>query len=323
MGRLIRNTAILVKLETTYGQDALPSGAANALLVSNLSINVLNAQNVARDVIRPYLGNSEQLVGTRYKEAGFDVELVGSGTAGIAPAWGPLMRAIGFAETLTATTRVDYTPVSTSFESVTIYWFDDGVLHKLLGARGTATLKMSVGEKPMLSFKFVGIDGGDTALAAPSTTLDAWRVPQVVVDANSGDLTFGATHAVGIAPALETGTTYPSEGITIDFGIQTPFQSLLGGESVPITDRKVTGAIKLELTAAQEVAMMADVKAATLTSLGLQHGTVVGDKVLVFMPAVQRTDPSKEDKNGNRMIGYKLNISPKTGNDEIRIVTSF
>ncbi|MFS2004609.1 phage tail tube protein [Duganella sp. CT11-25] len=323
MTRLIRNTAILVKLETTYGQDALPSGAANALLVSNLSINVLNAQNVARDVVRPYLGNSEQLVGTRYKEVGFDVELVGSGTPGIAPAWGPLMRAIGFAEVLTATTRVDYTPVSTSFESVTAYWFDDGVLHKLLGARGTASLKMSVGEIPKLSFKFVGIDGGDTALAAPSTTLDAWRVPQVVVDANSGDLTFGATHAVGIAPALVTGTTYPSEGLTVDFGIQTPFQSLLGGESVPITDRKVTGSIKLELTAAQEVAMMADVKGAALTSIGLQHGTVAGDKVLIFMPAVQRTDPTKEDKNGNRMIGYKLNISPKTGNDEIRIVTSF
>jgi hypothetical protein len=323
MSRLIRNTAILVKLETTYGTDAGPSGAANALLVSNLSINPINAQNVDRAVIRPYLGNSEQLVGTRYKEMGFDVELVGSGTPGVAPAWGPLMRAIGFAETLTATTRVDYTPVSTGFESVSIYWYDDGVLHKALGARGTASMKLSVGEKPVLSFKFVGIDGGDSVANVGATTLDAWRVPQVVVDANSGDLIFGATHAVGIAPALAGGTPFPSEGITVDFGIQTPFQALLGGESVPITDRKVTGSIRLEMTAAQEVAAMADVKGAVLTSIGLQHGTVAGDKVLVFMPSVQRTDPTKEDKDGNRMIGYKLNINPKVGNDEIRIVTSF
>jgi hypothetical protein len=45
-----------------------------------LSINPLNAQNVERGNIRPYLGGDEQLVGTRYVEMGFDVELVGSGT---------------------------------------------------------------------------------------------------------------------------------------------------------------------------------------------------------------------------------------------------
>ena len=43
MSRLIRNTAILAKIETAYGVDAAPTGAANALLVSNLSINPLNA----------------------------------------------------------------------------------------------------------------------------------------------------------------------------------------------------------------------------------------------------------------------------------------
>ena len=82
MSRLIRNTAILAKTETVYGVDAVPTGAANALLVSNLSINPLNAQNVDRNNIRPYLGGDEQLVGSRYVEMGFDVELVGAGTPG-------------------------------------------------------------------------------------------------------------------------------------------------------------------------------------------------------------------------------------------------
>ncbi|KQW96977.1 hypothetical protein ASC94_09220 [Massilia sp. Root418] len=323
MGRLIRKTAILASIETTYGQDAVPTGAANALVVSNLSINPLNAQNVSRDIIRAYLGGSEELVGTAYVEAGFDVELVGSGTAGTAPAWGPLMRAIGFAEVITLATRVDYVPVSDLFESVSIYWYDDGVLHKLLGARGTASLKMAVGEKPVISFKFLGIDGGASAVAAPATTLTAWRVPQIVTDANSGDVTLGATHTTTTAPVLTTGTKYPSQGLTIDLGISTPFQALLGGESVEVTDRKVTGAVKLDLTAAQEVAFLADVKAAALTSIGMVHGTVVGDKVMVWMPSVQRVEPTKEDLNGKRLCGYKLKINPLAGNDEIRIVTSF
>ena len=79
--RYIRNTAILAKLETEYGTDAAPTEAANALLVSNVSINPLNAQNVSRDLIRPFLGGSEQLVGVANIEMSFDVEFAGSANA--------------------------------------------------------------------------------------------------------------------------------------------------------------------------------------------------------------------------------------------------
>ena len=41
--RLIRNTAILLKQEATYGVDPLPTGVNDALLVSNLSINPFNS----------------------------------------------------------------------------------------------------------------------------------------------------------------------------------------------------------------------------------------------------------------------------------------
>jgi hypothetical protein len=50
---------------------------------------------------------------------------------------------------------------------------------------------------------------------------------------------------------------------------------------------------------------------------------VANDKVMVFMPAVQLKEPTKEELNGERLIGYKLRMLPLTGNDEIRIVTSF
>ncbi|MGV8867637.1 MAG: phage tail tube protein [Janthinobacterium svalbardensis] len=323
MSRLIRNTAILAKTEPVYGVDAVPTGAANAMLVSNLSINPLNAQNVERNNIRPYLGGDEQLVGSRYVEMGFDVELVGAGTLGAVPAWGTLLRACGFAEVVTAGVRVDYVPVSTGFESATIYWYDDGVIHKGLGARGTASLKLTVGEKPVISCKFVCLNGGVAVAAAPTTELEDWQIPEIVLDANSGNLIWGATHATATAPALVGGDFYPSQGLTIDLGISTPFQSLLGGESVPITERKVTGAVQLELTAAQEVAAMAAVLATAKTSLGMVHGTVAGSRVCVFMPGVQRIEPTKEDLNGTRMIGYKLLVNPVAGNDEIRITTSF
>lgn len=81
----------------------------NALLVANLTINPLKANNVSRDLVRPFFGGSEQLVGTATVEVSFDVELAASGTAGTTPAWGPLLLGCAFAEAVTAGSRVDYT----------------------------------------------------------------------------------------------------------------------------------------------------------------------------------------------------------------------
>jgi hypothetical protein len=46
----------------------------------------------------------------------FDVDLVGSGTAGTAPAWGPLIQACAFAEVIVASTSVTYNPVSSGLQ---------------------------------------------------------------------------------------------------------------------------------------------------------------------------------------------------------------
>lgn len=321
--RLVRNTAVLAKIETTYGVDAAPAGAANAMLVSEISINPINAQLVDRDIIRPFLGASEQLTGTRYVELNFSVELVGSGTAGTAPAWGPLLRGCGFAEALTATTRVDYTLISTGQESLTIKWHDDGTLHTATGCRGTAQISLSAGGRPLVSYRFAGLYTTPTAAANPAVTLTAFKTPQTVVDANSGDVMFGATHTPSGAPALTGGTAYPSQGLTLDLGNDIPFTALLGGETVDITARAVSGRVVMDLTAAQEVTFMGQVELATLQSVGLQHGTVVGNKVMVFMPGAQLFNPRKENVNGKRLIGFDLRGVPVSGNDELRIVTSF
>lgn len=321
--RIIRNTAILAKTEATYAVDSTPTGAANALLVSNLSITPINANLVDRDIIRPFLGASEQLLGTRYVEMGFDVELVGSGTVATAPAWGPLLLACGMAETVTATFRVDYTPVSTNFGSVTIYWYDDGVLHKATGCRGNVQVMMRVGERPMLSFKFTGIYSTPTAVANPAVTLTAWKTPQVVTDSNTQDTVFGGTHATGTTPAITGGTSYPSQGLEIDLGNSINFTALLGGETVDLTQRSASGKVTLDLTAAQEVSLITAVELATLQTLGLMHGTVANLKSMIWLPSVQLTNPQKADVNGKRMVSFDFRCVPTAGNDEIRIVTSF
>jgi hypothetical protein len=316
MPRFIRNTAILAKIETTVGVDSVPTGAANALLVSNVSINPLNAQNVDRDLIRSYFGSSDQLVGTAYKEVGFDIELAGSGAAGTAPKWGPLLRACAFAETINAGVSAEYNPITVGQEAVTIYYYDDGVQHRLLGARGTFEIKAGIGARPVLSFRFIGIDGGDTAVANPSTTLTGWTKPLVITDPNTGDLTLGGALA---ASAVTGGVVYKSRGIDVNLGADVGYTALLGGDSVDVNGRNATAKFELDLSAAEEVTFMGNVKANVQQSVSLQHGIAAGNTILLWMPAVQLINPSKAEVNSRRLIGYDARVMPSAGNDELRI----
>lgn len=319
MPRFMRNTAVLAKIESAYGADSIPSGATNAILVSNCKDNPLVASNVDRALLRPFFGASEHLVGNAYKEVSFDVEFQSSGTAGTAPGWGPLLRACGFAENdLETPNRIEYVPVSTGQESVTIYYFLDGVVNKLLGARGDMSLDLISGNKPAFKFRFIGIDGGIAADAPGELTLTGFKTPLVITDGNSSDVTLGCTYAAG---AISGGTAYKSRGLDIALGNSLNHVPLLGGESCDISGRESTGKLALELTAAQEVSFMATVKAATLSSLGFVHGTTDGYKMLVFAPAGQLINPKHEDIRGRVMCGYDLRLTPTTaGNDELRIV---
>lgn len=317
MTRYIRNTVILAKPEVTAGTDAVPTGAANALLVSDMSITPLDAKNIDRNNIRGFFGANEQLVGSASVKVNFTCELSGSGTAATAPAWGALFLGCAMAEALLATPdRVEYTPVSTGLKTATIYYYDDGVLHKLLGAMGTCTLSAKVGDRPSLKFEFVGLDGGVTAVANAVPTLTAWKTPVAMTMANVTDITLGAAYALG---ALTGGQVYPSTGLELMLGNATQFTPLLSSERVDITNREVTGSTELELTAAQEVTFMASVKANTVQSLALTIGIVTGYQMIIHAPAVQMINPKKVDLNGTRMIGFDLRAVPVAGNDELRI----
>lgn len=318
MPRLIRNTAILAKIETTYGTDATPTGAANAILISNATFDY-TYNNVNRDLMRGFMGGSEQLAGSRHVQMTFEVEISGSGAAGTAPAWGPLLRMCAMSEVVTPLARAEYAPVSSGFESGTIYYHDDGVLKKALGCMGSVELAMGEGERPVFRLSIMGLDGGQVVAANPSLTLTAWKAPLVITDFNTAGLTFGGTYAAG---AITGGTVYPSRGLSLNLGNQTQFNALIGGQNIGITNREATGSCQLDLTAAQEVALMADVNANALTSMSLVHGSAAGATVTIFAPKVQRTNPKQADYNGYRHISLDLRLTPNVGNDEILIVAS-
>ena len=317
--RYLRNTVILAKIESSYGVDPTPTEGANAILISDVNITPLNSQNVDRNPVRPYMGGSEQLIGPVSVEISFSVEFAGAGAAGSAAPYGPLLRACGFAETLSASVRAEYNLVTPVADSITIYGFWDGAKHIIKGCRGSVSIDLTSGNRPLLQFKFTGLDGGITAASPSALTLTGFKTPLVVSEPNTGDVTLGCTYTAA-TPTLTGGTGYPSQGLSIDLGNSVQYVPLLGGESVEITDRSVSGSFVLDLTAANEATFMTNVKANTLQAAGIMHGTVAGYKVMVFMPAVQLVNPQKVNVNGKLMIGFDLRVLPSSGNDELKIV---
>lgn len=316
-GRYIKNTMVAAAIQTAFGQDAAPTGAANAILISDATITPLDAQNIDRSLIRGTFGASEQLVGSASVKASYTVELAGSGTAGTAPAWGKLLQACACAEgVLASPARVEYTPVSTGLKAATQYYYDDGALHKLLDAMGDFTLSAKAGDRPTLKFDWTALDGG-MSVATDTGNYAPWKKPVAMTKANVIDITLGCAYAAG---AITGGTLYSSTGIEMKVGNAVSFNAMLSAETVDITDRESTGSLEFDLTAAQEVAMMASVKNNTTQSLAIQIGTVAGNKIIFFAPAVQFLSPKKVDKNGKRLIGYDLRFMPVNGNDEWRIV---
>lgn len=315
MARKTKNTLIQAKLESTIGQDATP-GATDTLLVSDASHEIVY-RNVDRNLIRPTMGHSGSLVGTRHVKIDFTCELAPSGAAGTAPAWGRLLQACAFAEVVTPNERVEYNPVSAGFKTLTIKYSADGVIHTALGCMGTVAFSLPEGERPTLKFSFIGVDAGPAAAATPGSNLTAWTIPEVVNAQNTGKLTFGATLAQG---ALSGGTEYCSRGLELDMANDAKYLALLGCTGVDITDRKPSGNCQIELTGAQEVAMRGEINANTPTSISLRHGSGAGKQVILHAPRCLRLNPKEADYEGIRLLGMEFNAEPIQGNDEVHIV---
>jgi hypothetical protein len=150
-----------------------------------------------------------------------------------------------------------------------------------------------------------------------STTLTAWKKPRVVTDANSGNILVGCTYEDAV---LTGGTSYPSTGLTLNSGNQVNHNPLLGGESIDISDRAVSGNVEFDLTAAQEATFMGYVESNSLQSIGWEHGVAAGLKCMIFAPGVQFINPAKANLNGKRLVGLDMRLTPVAGNDEVRFI---
>ena len=304
---LSRKRLLLAEIESTYGTDPVPLGT-DAVLVSNLEIQPLQLELKDRELILGYLGNTEMVVGQRLVGVSFDVEIAGSGVAGTAPKWSALIQACGFSETIVSVTSVTYAPISSAFKGVTLYYFADGVRHKVTGCRGTWSMNLEVGEIPKISFEFTGIFNAPTDETQPALTFSNQADPVVVNSANTATL-----QVHGYAACLSA--------FSLSLANETPFRQLAGcTQQVMITDRKPEGEVSIEAPTIAAKNYFSAASTQTAGQFSWVHGTTAGNIVTFTAPTATLGSPEYEDSDGIIMLKLPFMPQPTTaGNDEFTL----
>ena len=300
-----RKKIILAKVETTYGTDAAPTGAANAILARNIELTPLAADTVERDNPRPELGAYQKIHVGEHVKISFEVEMAGSGAAGTAPAYGPLMRACGLAETVTATTDTQYDPVSQNEESASIYMHFDGQLHKLIGARGSWGFKINKKGIPYWAFELTGMWADPASVNDPTPDFTAFKQPLHISNANTPTASLHGHNLV-------------LSSLEVSANNSVVHRDLVGLEEVAILDRSVGGSIVFEAPNLSVWNAFTTAKANALGALQLVHGTTAGNIVQHDAPAVQIVNPTYSEEDAKVMISADLVFVPSAGDDEYK-----
>lgn len=304
--RYWRNRVIMAKMETVYGQDALPTGAANTMLMTDVEFEPFLGQDLSRDLVLPYMGHQGVILEGNYGRLTGSIEIAGSGEPGTAPAYGPMFRSCGMQEVITADTDVKYTPVSRNFESCSIYFNDDGVNHILVGARGTVTLSLTPGQIPRYRFTMTGLVGTIADIPLPALTTAGFITPVPV------NKLWTSVSLHGWAGACE--------GLTLDFGNQVEPRMLINAESIEQTDRQVTGSAIFEAVHLADKNWLQAMREHQVGALVAQQGTVAGNIVQIDGPTVQLGRITYGETQRIRNNTIPLFCKPTSaGNDEITI----
>lgn len=294
MGIRWEHKTVLAKIETVYKTDSVPTGAANALLLKNATINPLEGEAVPREIIRAGFGTMAGWFVGRHVSINARVDLAGSGTAGTVPAFGPLLRACGLAETATPGTKVDYTPVHSGVESLSIYSNQGTARHIALGGRGNAKLRFQKRRPPEIEASLLALWESDTAVALPTLTTTAWKDPLPSTKANTPTFTVDGLAVAG-------------SSFELDLGMQPAFRDLLNKDEIIIRDRKPKITMLIEEPAIGTKNFFAMVGGAPI-ALAYTHGVGAGNIVDIAIPKIQITGCQRQEEDTETMLSITADV---------------
>jgi hypothetical protein len=302
----MRNLLVMANVQTAEGTPATLAANLNAILTRTAMPSPIRATFTERGLIRPWFGGSEKLVAGEHATLDFEVELASSGTAGTAPALGPLLRGCGFAQTLTVGVSAVYNLATSAYSFVTLACNLDGVQFLLTDALLDVTCDMNPKGIPVLKFTAIGKYNAPTDTAMPANaSFAAFMRPLAVSRTNTPTFTLHAT-----SPCVEA--------FSWALGNQQGWRERINCNGAERTDRKTTANLTIELPTVASRNWAEVTRLGTSGTLQVIHGTTAGHIVQIDAPnATVGAEPTISDVDGDAMLGLQLDLNPTTGNNEL------
>ena len=307
---LTSREVILVKEEGTYNQDSVPTNLLNAMLIGNPSWAHEGLRMNERNVVKNTNAVKQHIFGGTLKTISLEIELKGSGAVGTAPEFGVLFEACSYVETIVVATLVKYDPTSdpANQKSVTVYYYQDGLLHKLTGCRGTFSVNLETGAIPMATFTLTGHSGAPTDEPMVVPTLDTTE--PVAVKGNA--------FTVG-------GFSADISSLAFDAGVEVSTPASMGSDDgygeVRVGKRDLNGSFDPEMELVVDNDFYGDFEDGNKLALNTGSiGSVAGNIVSLAMSAVYYRDLANGDREGIRTYEVPFGAVEDAGDDELTIV---
>ena len=309
MPKLHRKRSLLAKIESSYGTDPTATGSANYVEVVDLEVEPVASDEVEQETIRPYPGNYPVLLANTRVNVSFGVFMVGSGSAGTAPKYDPILKACGLSAATVSSTSVTYTPSTLATQdSVTLYVNYDGVRHKVTGCRGTFSIVCAVNEIPRINFEMQGIFNTPTDTALPTVTKSLQPDPVLFKNGNTSSFS-----VFGFGAALQSWE--------LDFANEVIYRELVGGtKEALITDRRPSGSMVIEAVALSSKNFFTTALGTTTGTNTWSHSGGAGNIVTVSCPQTDLGQPTYEETDGITMLNLPFYATPTdAGQDEFSL----
>ncbi len=301
-----KSKIILGKIESSYGVDPTLTGAANALLLTNVNLSPMEGEDIDHEEELPYLGNSTSSATALRMRLRASVNLAPSGVPGTPPPWGMLFKALGCSETIVTSTSVTYRPLSDGHDSAYCKMWIGNTLYAFKGSRGDGTLRFPAQGLPKLDLDLQGLWVKPSEVTRPApVTLSSWKRAQIVSAAHTPTFTIDSVPLV-------------MRELSMALGNAVEPRLLVPTEQILIVDRKEKISARVEavpLTTFDPFGLAID--ETETVDVNLVHGYAAG-KIMTFIAGACQMERLSGLENQQNIKEWPLSLKPLpiNGNDQ-------
>lgn len=302
-----KRTVLLAKAETTYGVDPTPVNTTDAIEAYDVALTI-NADMKERAPGNSDLSMFPEERGKTSIELKFSTKIQGSGTAGTRSRQDPLFQACGTDSIVVSSTSVTNNPISSSFPSVTMWVYIDGIIHKVVGCVGDIDIDLTAGEFGMINWSFKGIYAIPTDGVIVDPTFDT-PDPEIV---KACTFTFGSYAAIIEKLSFKLGNTIAE---------RPDFNQTEGIKGYCITGRNPEGSMTVEaiLRATSNADFYSYFHNRTVKALSFVLGATAGNILTWTSSYCYLRAPVWGDREGVRTFEVGFQIARSSGNDEFAL----